>query len=302
MGRIVIEQDRLRLEIDPALGAGIADFSIQGPDSAWWPIMRRAPLRPAHFNEMACYLLAPWSNRIAGARFEFAGRTHALTPDWPDGTAIHGLVKDKPWRILDRSPFSARLAFDSGAGTRYPFPFACVARYEIVDRALVCDLSVQNSGDAAMPAGCGFHPFFRRRLWEDEECLVTCRVAGRYPAEGQIPTGPAVPDAVTVRLAEPRPLGALELDDVFDGFTGAAIGWPRAGVRAVFETSPALGHAVVYAPVRAGSPLPFFCLEPVSMANDGFNGLARGEAGTGVALLAPGQSLAVRWTLRIGDT
>jgi hypothetical protein len=36
------------------------------------------------------------------------------------------------------------------------------------------------------------------------------------------------------------------------------------------------------------------------MVNDGFNLLARGEAGTGVAVLDAGRSLAVRWTLRIG--
>jgi aldose 1-epimerase len=301
VGRIVIEHGGLRLEIDPAIGAGIADFSLRGPDGAWWPVMRRAPLRPAHFNDLACYLLAPWSNRIAGARFEFGGHVHQLEPDWPDGTAIHGLVKDKPWRILDRSPFSARLAFD-GDGLPYPFAFACEARYEVVDRSLVCDLAVRNTGEAPMPAGCGFHPFFRKRLWEDEECLVLCRVAGRYPATGQIPTGPAAADAVTVRLAAPHPLGRVELDDVFDGFAGAAIGWPGAGVRAVFGASAALGHAVIYAPVREGTPLPFFCLEPVSMVNDGFNALARGEPGTGVTVLAPGESLAVRWALRIEET
>ena len=35
----------------------------------------------------------------------------------------------------------------------------------------------------------------------------------------------------------------------------------------------------------------YFCVEPVSHANDGFNLAARGVAGTGVRVLQPGETL-----------
>ena len=43
----------------------------------------------------------------------------------------------------------------------------------------------------------------------------------------------------------------------------------------------------------------YFCVEPVSHVNDGVNLAARGVEGTGVHVLAPGQSLrgAVRFTV-----
>jgi aldose 1-epimerase len=43
----------------------------------------------------------------------------------------------------------------------------------------------------------------------------------------------------------------------------------------------------------------FFCVEPVSHANDGFNLMARGIEGTGVQVLEPGQTLAGNVTFRL---
>jgi aldose 1-epimerase len=48
------------------------------------------------------------------------------------------------------------------------------------------------------------------------------------------------------------------------------------------------GHLVVYVPPGQD----FFCVEPVSHVNDGFNLLDRGVAGTGVRILEPGERLA----------
>jgi aldose 1-epimerase len=59
-----------------------------------------------------------------------------------------------------------------------------------------------------------------------------------------------------------------------------------------------LGHVVVYTPRDAdGSPNEFFCVEPVTMVNDGFNLREQGEQGTGVRTLEPGETLRTRTTL-----
>lgn len=308
MSNVVIESDRLRLEIVPALGGGVADLSLRGPLGFFFPLWRRARSDAAYFNDLASYTLAPWSNRIAGAAFEFEGRVHRLRADWPDGTAIHGIAKSRPWKILDRSPFSARLGFDSrGFGDmNWPWPFTSVIRYELDGAALVTDLSIRNVGDSPMPAGCGFHPYFMRTLWDlRDEVRVGARTGGRYPCSGMLPTGPARPDEITAHLGAGQPLGTLDLDDVFAGFEGGAeVVWPASGVRARMECSGNLGHAVVFTPQHrreGGGPLPWFCLEPVSMVNDGFNLMGRGQAGTGVAVLEPGESVDFSWRLAVED-
>lgn len=301
MPGILLENPRLRLRVLPEIGAGAAEFSLRAPSGAWQPLWRPAPDHPRWFNDLACYFLAPWSNRIAAGRFTFAGRPVQLRPDWPDGTAIHGVVKDRPWEILDRSPVSARLGFESAAhpDLNWPWAFDATARYELDEQSLEVELTIVNRDHAPMPAGLGFHPYFMRTLWDErDEVAIRTSLPGRYPATGMIPTGPARADDITQHLAAGRPLAPLDLDDVFAGFDQATtITWPASRIRAAISASPGLSHTVVYSPPGK----PYFCLEPVTMVNDGFNRAAAGDPGTGVVVLAPGQSLSAVMTIRVED-
>jgi len=299
MTRVVIESSALRLEIVPALGAGIAGLWWNQGDGPPLALMRPAPADATWFNSLACYLLAPWSNRVPRGQFTFEGVEHALTPDWPDGSAIHGLVKDHPWRLIERTPVTALLTFDSRdhAGLDWPWPFRTDVRYELFDDALSVRLTLHNAAATPMPAGLGFHPFFPRALGPvPDEVRIRYAARGRYPAEGMIPTAPARPDEVTEHLARGESLRPLELDDVFLGNPdGAEILYPIAGVRLSYTCSPELTHAVIYSQQPE-----FFCFEPVTMVNDGFNLLARGWADTGVRVLPPGATLTADWRLRVG--
>lgn len=314
MNRVVIDTAALHLEIDPTLGAGIADFSLRRADGGLVPLMRRAPDRPRWFNDLACYTLVPWCNRIAGARFSIRGRGHTLRPDWPDGTAIHGDAKHRAWRVLDRSPVAARFGIDSRdfADANWPWPYGATIRYDLFDDALAIDLTVRNLGAEPMPAGLGLHPFWMRRLWSgDDDAVVRFDAAGRYPATGMIPTGPAAAEDLSRRFASGTTLEGLDLDDVFACASATresgerpwgSIAWPGSGVRLEIGSSPAFGHAVVYsppAPDGGAAPREWFCLEPVSMVNDGFNLMERGQAGTGVVVLEPGQAITGRVEFRV---
>ncbi|HET6518556.1 MAG TPA: hypothetical protein VFG47_01890, partial [Geminicoccaceae bacterium] len=65
------------------------------------------------------------------------------------------------------------------------------------------------------------------------------------------------------------------------------IHWPESGLTVTIEAGPAFRHLVVYVPPGQD----FFCVEPVSNANDGFNLHERGVDGTGVRVLEPGEGL-----------
>lgn len=303
MNPITLELDRLRLVVAPDLGAGVADLSLRAPDGSFCPLWRRTTSpTPAYFNDLASYTLAPWSNRIPAGDFEFRGTRHHVRPDWPDNTAIHGDVKSRAFRLLDRSPICACLRYDSRSArdSNFPWNFVCDTRYELGSQEILTEVSITNVGRSPFPVGVGFHPYFMRRLWNPaDEVVVTGDFAGRYPAVGMIPTGPASPDRVTEHLRSGRPLGTLELDDVFTCPSAAvSVRWPASGVTARYECSPNLSHAVVYSPLLpTGEPAPTFCLEPVSMVNDGFNLLARGQTGTGIEVRAPGESFCVSWKM-----
>lgn len=323
---VILESASLRAAIAPGIGAGLLDLSLRGPGGLWFPLLRRTPPGAPHFNDLSMYLLAPWTNRIKRARFRFDGREIGLNADWPDGTAIHGAVKDKPFRLLDRSPISARFEFVSRghANANWPWAFACLARYEVESDRVHCEVSVRNDDQSPMPAGVGFHPFLMRQLWDTQDKLRVCAdVRARYPLRAVMPTGRARPDALCARLRKGTALDRDDLDDVFvrgdprpipakspDGKpeAWAAATYTASRVRVLLDASTNLGHTVIYNPLHrpkplrgkrapVGGPLPWLCVEPCSMVNDAFNLASRGEPGTGMVMLRPGERLAARFSI-----
>jgi aldose 1-epimerase len=301
---ISLETPLLRLDVLPDLGGGVARLDLRHPSLGVLSPWRPAPATPTCFTSLASYSLVPWSNRIDHATLHHRGRTHRLKADWRDGTAIHGDAKHRPWRVLDRSPRSVRLAVDvEKAGDRnFPWAYRAVIRYELRGATLLTALSVTNLDREPFPVGLGFHPFWQRRLAARDgtcggEAIVRLPVAARYPCERVMPAGPAVRDDVVERLAGGTTLEGLDLDDVFAGFEGRAeVTWPGAGVTARCECSPEFSHAVLYSP-QTGPDAGCFCLEPVTMVNNGFNLREAGWPGTGVVDVDPGRTFEGAWSV-----
>ncbi len=297
MGLITLDADRLRLSIDPDLGAGIADFSLLGPSKFYYPLMRRAAADETNPSSLSSFFMAPWCNRIAGARFVFAGRERVLKATNPDGVAQHGDVRRRPWTVLDRSPRSASLELDSRTcdNVNWPWAYLCRCRYELTPTTLDLELSVKNIDSEAFPAGCGHHPYFVRRLWNDHDALqVRAHVSGRYPLAKGVATGPAVEDHLTRHLRELRTVPDEHIDTVFAGFGGQAeLHWPASKVTLRMKASANLGHLVLFTPhveTAASSPLSFVAVEPQSQVNGALN--LPDQAGVGTVVLQPGETLA----------
>lgn len=300
-GDITLELDTIRLVINPACGASIVGLHLRDHRGRWAPVLREMPAGSGDPSDAGSFLMLPWTNRVKDASFRFQGRAYALDANHSDGTAIHGIGRDRAWSIVDRSPITARLTLDTRDDPGSPYPFGGVVRYEIGPDRVEIDLSVTNLGEQPVPAGCGHHPYFHRHLLSDEDRLrVRLGVGGRYACEGCIPDGAVVDDGVCAALRAGGPIGNPGLDDVFAGFDGRVVlEWPESNIRLVMRCDEAFGHVVIYTPRASdGSPDEFVCIEPVTMVNDGFNLLDRGQGGTGVRVLRPGETLRTRTTLR----
>ncbi|MBX3364118.1 MAG: hypothetical protein KF866_05070 [Phycisphaeraceae bacterium] len=308
MSPIVIESRHLRLVVAPDLGAGVQRLDLCAPGGEWRPLWRAAPDNSTHFNDLAMYVLAPWSNRIAAGTFAHHDTLIRLTPDWPDGTAIHGCIKDRPFHLLDRSPVSARLELLSSdhPDLAWPCAFRCIVRYELDESTLhvaarvthACLRCPFGTPDGTMPAGLGFHPFFMRTLWAEDTPEIQVPVVKRYPASGMLPIAAPQDDAISRTLREGTPLHNLNLDDCFLGNPhGAIIRYPSSGVRVHMSATPTCTHTVLYTGGKEEN-LPYFCLEPVTMANNGFNIRGRGWS-SGVQELSPGDALEARFSLTV---
>ena len=247
---------------------------------------------PLHFGS---YVMAPWSNRIVQGVFEFEGKTYQLRKNFPDDTAIHGDVRTRPWTVsvLTQERFEAVL--DSREFPDFNFPFKVKFKHvlELSGGELKMSLFIENLDRARIPAGFGFHPFFKRRLTDlDEDIIVLLPAEKVYPDEKCIPTGPPVKVSGPKDLRSERFLGNPNLDDCYTGLNSHLIRlvYPGSKVEVHYRIDPVFSHLVIYAPNEAdNTPRDFVAVEPVTHVNNGFNLYTRGWPETGIKILEPGE-------------
>lgn len=220
--------------------------------------------------------LLPWSNRIPGGRFSFEGQAYEVPVNWEDGTAIHGLTAWTAWTVEEVTTSAASLSIDVDVA---PWRVRGEQRFALRPDGLDHTLAVVNVGDGPVPVGLGIHPWFRARELRVRAGLV-------WPAEGSLPVGeprPVTPEEDLRARRVPAPLDAC-----FTGLRGSAA--EVGDVRLAWEGP--VTQVVVYSEEPG-----WLCVEPVTMANDGFGLRERGTPGHGVVVAAPGHRVEVTYHL-----
>ena len=102
-------------------------------------------------------VLFPSPGKLAGDAWAHGGKHGAMKQ--------HGFARNLPWRVLgslDGAAPSVALELASTPDTRAQFPWDCALQmtYSLCGATLRIDQRVENRGDAPMPFGVGFHPYF----------------------------------------------------------------------------------------------------------------------------------------------
>jgi aldose 1-epimerase len=277
----------------PAQGGAVATLAWRGRE-VLAPLPAGADPNGAF---AGAFVMAPWANRLDGGRLPVLGTLHQAGPvNRPEeGTALHGLAREHPWRVVAAGADHATLeqVFDGAAapGDAPPLPWRWRATLALRlgpgDDAELA-MSITNTADGPFPFGLGWHPFFRRpagtRLRLNAETLFT-RDARRLPVG-----------------AEPSP-GIDGAEEAYDGLDTHFAGWDgmaeilRPDLHLRLEATGAWSlNLQVFAP-SGGDVL---CVEPVSHVPDAPN--RPDLAGFGpMVLLAPGEALGARLLLRASE-
>lgn len=112
-------------------------------------------------------ILAPFPNRIKDGQYAFEGKTYQLPINQvKEQNAMHGLLFDKTFKIesMQTKNNQAYLTLSylyKGDADGYPFPFKCKVSYIWnPEQFLNISVSIENTGQTALPAGFGWHPYF----------------------------------------------------------------------------------------------------------------------------------------------
>jgi aldose 1-epimerase len=279
------------------VGGGVREYSVAD----------RPVLQPYAVQEMCDGAhgapLIPWPNRLADGRYSFDGSDYQLELSEPaKRNAIHGLLRWRSWRALEREPgrvvVGARLQPSPG----YPFALEVSIAYELDGDGLTVTTTAVNVGERACPYGAGQHPYLSPGEGLVDECLLELPARTRILTdERQLPCGREPVEGSEYDFRQERPIGATIVDSAFTDLDRDSSGRAVAKLSRVDssrvelwldETYPfiELFTADTLAPVRQRRGLG---VEPMTCAPNAF------QSGDGLMRLEPGQESICRWGVRL---
>jgi aldose 1-epimerase len=243
-------------------------------------------------------VLAPWPNRVVGARYVFADECFELPVNEPDrGHALHGFVSDVPWSAVEFAAVEDEHAFIRLTHTLeprpgYPFRLRFELRHDLSANGLKTTMTAENVGESAAPYGTGPHPW-----------LLAGPDVGEY--ELDLPAGkvllvdellaPVLLEDVTYTpydFRTARRIGETAIDHAFTALTEGRV--RVRGPECALEMSwdP---QVLPWVQVCTGTGLGFrgLAVEPMTCPPDAYN------SGTDLIVLKPGDTHEASWTLAV---
>ena len=273
------------------MAAGIA--AQAGGSVAYWRQNGTDLLRPAtkealdknQADATGMFPLVPYSNRIRGGSFIYWGvrrkvpKNHPLVDD-----PLHGEGWMTAWTVQAQSDDSASLCFDHNGKTGFPFAYHAQETFSLTPDSLKVVMKLTNTGGIPMPCGLGMHPYFPKT----NDAVVTFKTRTVWAHEGMIASDKPIKTPADLQFSNGIRPSSVTLDACFGGCDGKVlIEYPEQKRKLTITAQSDFNHTVVWTPENAD----FFCVEPVTNANDAFNLASHGVTGTGIKTLEPSESL-----------
>jgi aldose 1-epimerase len=143
------------------LGASIQELSYRDVS-----IIRGFKQVNDYKTEHTSSILCPFPGRIEHGKYTYKGETYQLDPNENKrNNAIHGKVAHAFFTLADSQSdvekASVTFAYTpQNLDEGYPFPFEIKIRYTFTELSIKVDFTYTNQGDATIPFGLGWHPYF----------------------------------------------------------------------------------------------------------------------------------------------
>jgi aldose 1-epimerase len=250
-------------------------------------------------------VLVPWPNRVRDGRWTYDGRTLQLDITEPArGNALHGLLRNTPYQLVDRTECSVTLRAQVFPQNGYPFRLDTTVRYALVPDGMQVTHTVRNVGSACAPVAVGAHPFLAIGDVPTDTLTLTVSADRHIDVDDRLnPIGMTPVDGTDWDLREGRLVATLNLDDAWSGLTmagGGSTHWLSApdGRTVSLWADEQFGYVQVYITrefPRAGEFITAVAIEPMTAPADAFN------SGEGLRWIRPGECWSMSWAIRYHD-
>jgi aldose 1-epimerase len=277
----------------PSIGAQLHSFIIKTAGGAFNIIDHYDSLEDLNNNNTRSHKsskLSPFVCRIQDGKYHYEGREFEFINKFQDGSAIHGLLFDRPFEVTDESATenaaSVTMQYHYKKDDKgYPFDYNCLIKYQLQqDSLLSVETVVVNTGTQPLPIADGWHPYFTLEGKADDWEL---HFASGHMVEFNdklIPTGNFLANR---NFTEPERINDTFLDNCFllnepDDRPSCTLRNPANGLQLLLFPEKHYPYLQVYTPPHRNS----IAIENLSAAPDCFNN------GIGLICLQPGHSQA----------
>ena len=286
---VTLANPYLRIDVAPQLGGGLTRFDWRN-GGVLEPVFRRCEQVSARTDpdDLACYPLLPYSNRIGGGHFRFGGRDVEVPCNRScEPLPIHGDGWLAHWSVEKAERERVRLVLDRSRSV--PYAYRAALAYALDGATLSVTLEVENAGRDPLPFGLGLHPFLAR----DASTELSAPASGLWLAGDDWLPVRHVPAPPAWQFGVAYPLPEQLVNHAFSGWSGrAAVVWARRRLSLVVSANT--DYYVLYTPPHAD----FFCFEPVDHPINAVN-LAGGGDANGMTVLARGEKLVRRFEFTV---
>lgn len=280
----------LAVDVLPSFGGRIYAISYRGFNLLRTPQSLSDSVLDPWFG--SSFFMAPWCNRIPAGRFTFAGKDYLVPTNFNDGSAIHGQVHSRAWRVIDNVA-DRPLRWGVQVDNEFPWSYSVEASLDVSSSVVRIILSLTNLSHSSMPAGVGWHPWFAA----DSQLVVRTPACMRLllddGEESPVETLPSS-HATIFDSAKGPTWGRHELY-ACDGPDPITLTWTEKGFRCSMKTDQA-NYVLIYAHEETRS----IAVEPQTHALDGFYRLENGLPGA-MHVLPPGCLITTTITLAVDE-
>ena len=244
-------------------------------------------------------VLIPWPNRIEDGTYTFEAREHRLPLTEPErGNAIHGLVREEPWKVADLKAHRVVMEHVLQPRPGYPFTLSLSVEYTLSEGGLRVQTTATNVGAEPCPFGSGQHPYLKLGVPVVDSLVL--RAPGRtvlIEDERGIPRGREPVEGTAYDFRRPREIGETALDDAFTDLERGEDGRARVELRDPASRAGVtlwLDESYRYVQLFTGDPLPdvrrrSIAVEPMTCPANAF------RSGEDLVRLEPGESCVSAW-------
>ncbi len=297
---LIDQKNSVHAKIIPALGNDLVSLRIGKEELIYIPdkIENLGLITRQFFGNP---ILFPFPGRIPQGKYTFQGQDYQLPINFSDETAIHGLVYDKQWNIVEIPGSSDEAAIlksnykmDSEIEGVFPSQFKVEMSYILREFWLEMVFKASNIGEASFPFGYGLHPYFllpgKREDW-----VLYFPADKIYELVSILPTGEVMDIPTQFDFRNEKSLDGIFMDDLFGEIkrvNGSISCWLKnreTDFKLIVSSDEHFDYYVLYAPKEHD----FICIEPYTCIANAFN-LSNSGIKAGLRTLAPKETFTAK--------